>query len=109
MICVNAAPKSLLSGNALAPAADLGDAAEAAVLQLVRAAVAEQVVGGGVADDLRERRAEVVAVGERLAAGVRGERLQRLLRRGQLIELPTDAAAREGAAAERARAGGVAT
>src|SRR6185436_18306309 len=57
-----------------------GDAAEAPVLRVVAAAVAEEVVGGGVANDLRERRAEIVAVGEGLAAGVGRERLQRLLR-----------------------------
>ena len=49
-----------------------------------------------------ERLAEVVGVGERRAAGVRGQRLQRLLLRRELRELLRHAAAREGADAAAA-------
>jgi hypothetical protein len=83
------------------------DSAEAAVLRRGGAVVAEQVVDRGVALHLRERVAEVVRVGEGASSGVGRQRLQRLLRRKQVIELLRHAASRKRAHAARARPGGV--
>jgi len=72
-----------------------GDAAEASVLRRIRAVVAKQVVERGVALHLREGFTEVVRVGERRSARIGGERRERLLLRGDLVELVGDAAAGE--------------
>src|SRR5262249_62218692 len=91
--------------------ADL-DRPEPAVLRDVGGGVAEQVVRRHVALDALEGRREVVRVEERPAAGVAGERAERVLRRGELAELGPHVRAREelraaaAGAARRAAGGG---
>ena len=55
------------------------DSAEPAVVQRVRAAVTDQIVGRRVALHARERLAEIVRIGEGLSAGVARERHERVL------------------------------
>ena len=72
-----------------------GDAAESAVLVVVGAGEAEDVVRRDVFHDLGERLAEVVGIGKRRAAGVGRERGERLLLRRELRELIRHASTRE--------------
>ena len=69
--------------------------AEASVLRRVRAVVAKQVIERGVALHLHEGLTEVIRVRERASTRIGRERLQRLLRREQAIELLIDASTRE--------------
>ena len=64
-----------------------GEVAEAAVAPRVGGVEADDVVGLGIVLHLLEGGAEVVGVGEELAAGIAGERAERLLRAEVGVEL----------------------